>query len=208
MKAVKKDLKAQYIQERDEKLKALGQEKCDEFFVQKMAEVKAIAGQVDGIAEEDVQIGLEEAQGTSEAGASESAVPKATDNSVKVSQESGTFTTISPSSSIPTEDTSILDLLKSHCEGELSGTNLQKASEVASKEITSESPQHQAPEPQKISSPQQQPSNTQTEPQMAPSEGEKNTRKGVELCFKKFFDTLKHTGQKLSETASEVIIRI
>jgi hypothetical protein len=41
-------------------------------------------------------------------------------------------------------------------------------------------------------------------------EGEKNTRRGVELCFEKFFVSLKieHTDQKLSETASEVIIRI
>jgi hypothetical protein len=42
------------------------------------------------------------------------------------------------------------------------------------------------------------------------SEGEKNTRRVVELCFEKFFVSLKteHTDQKLSETASEVIIRI
>jgi hypothetical protein len=38
----------------------------------------------------------------------------------------------------------------------------------------------------------------------------KNTRRGVELCFEKFFVSPKteHTDQKLSETASEVIIRI
>jgi hypothetical protein len=42
-------------------------------------------------------------------------------------------------------------------------------------------------------------------------EGEKNTRRGVELCFGKFFVSPKkteHTDQKLSETASEVVIRI
>jgi hypothetical protein len=41
-------------------------------------------------------------------------------------------------------------------------------------------------------------------------EGEKNTRRGVELCFEKFFVSPKteHTDEKLSETASEVIIRI
>jgi hypothetical protein len=42
------------------------------------------------------------------------------------------------------------------------------------------------------------------------AEGEKNTRRGVELCFEKFFVSPKteHTDQKLSETASEVVIRI
>ena len=42
------------------------------------------------------------------------------------------------------------------------------------------------------------------------TEGEKNTRRGVELCFKNSSFLLKteHTDQKLSETASEVIIRI
>jgi hypothetical protein len=41
-------------------------------------------------------------------------------------------------------------------------------------------------------------------------EGEKNTRRGVELCFEKFFNSpkLKHTDQKQIEITSEVIFKI
>jgi hypothetical protein len=50
---------------------------------------------------------------------------------------------------------------------------------VSSKEDISESPQHHAPEPQKTSSPQQQPTNTPTEPQMAPSTSSTQTLQTV-----------------------------
>jgi hypothetical protein len=73
--AKKKDKVAQYIQERDENLKAIGQEDCDEFFVKKIAEVKAIADEAGEDVVEEAQMGLEEIQGISEAGASGS-VPK------------------------------------------------------------------------------------------------------------------------------------
>jgi hypothetical protein len=105
-----------------------------------------IVGKVaEDIVEED-QMGLEEIQGTSEAGASEAvpkfAAPESTseaDNSVKVTQISETLITISPSSSQPpapepTQDNSILDNLVSHYSSELTeaNLNLQRASEVAS----------------------------------------------------------------------------
>jgi hypothetical protein len=77
----------------------------------------------------------------------------------------------------PSKNTSLLDILESHCEGELPEqvkSNLQTASEIASEAIASEkviseSPQHHAPEPEKTSSPQQKPPSTQSEPHMAPS---------------------------------------
>ena len=41
--AEKKKLTAQYLLERDEKLKAIGKENCDVYYVEKIAEVKEIA---------------------------------------------------------------------------------------------------------------------------------------------------------------------
>jgi hypothetical protein len=62
--ADKKDLKAQYIHERDENLKAPGLENCDEYYKEKIAEVKAIVGEVaEDDMEEEMMIIMEEAQG-------------------------------------------------------------------------------------------------------------------------------------------------
>ena len=44
--ADKKKKTSQYLSERDEKLKAIGQENCAEYYVEKIAEVKRIAGEV------------------------------------------------------------------------------------------------------------------------------------------------------------------
>jgi phosphohistidine swiveling domain-containing protein len=194
--AEKKEKQAQYIQERDEKLKVLGLDKCDEYYVEKIAAVKAIAGEAEDIVEKEAEIGLEEIQVPSVAGASgsvsQAADPEFTsvaDNSIKVTQISEPFITIShvepsiaishvePSSSKPpaTEDTAVLDNLESHYKGELPGVTLHKASEVTSEavvneEVISESPQQQPPEPQMTSTSQiPQPPNTQINPQMAPS---------------------------------------
>jgi hypothetical protein len=64
-------------------------------------------------------------------------------------------TPVTTSSSIPTEDTTVLDNLESHCKGELPGVISEKASEVASMKVASESPHHQSPTPQ-IPQPTQQ----------------------------------------------------
>jgi len=64
----KKD--AQYIAERDAKLKAVGLGDCDKFYVDKLAEVKAIADEVEQEAMKEAQEILKKTQGTSEAGAS------------------------------------------------------------------------------------------------------------------------------------------
>jgi hypothetical protein len=148
--------------------------------MKKIAEVTANASEAAEIAEEEAQFGLEEIQGTSEAGASgsvsQAAAPDSTseaDNSVKVTQISEPLITISPvepSSSSPTEDTTVLDNLESHCKGELPGVSLQKASKVDSEtvvneEVLSESPQQQPPEPQMTSTSQiPQPSQQMTIP--------------------------------------------
>ena len=45
--AEKKQKEAEYLAERDAKLQSLGLENCDEYFVQKIAEVRQIAGSVE-----------------------------------------------------------------------------------------------------------------------------------------------------------------
>jgi len=105
--AEKKRKAAQYKLERDEQLKAMGQENCDQFFVEKLAEVQEIASKVDEEAVKGAKEILKKAQGTPEAGASGS-VPKSTvseaaasevPQSPKVDQISDPQTTITPSSS-------------------------------------------------------------------------------------------------------------
>jgi len=71
----KKKKKEQYIMQREEKLKSLGLENCDDFYVQKLAEVKTMAGEVQQEAVKEVQEMLEKIQETSGAGASE-AIPE------------------------------------------------------------------------------------------------------------------------------------
>jgi len=71
----KKKKKEQYIVQREEKLKSLGLENCDDFYVQKLAEVKAMAGEVQQEAVKEVQEILEKIQETLGAGASE-AIPE------------------------------------------------------------------------------------------------------------------------------------
>jgi len=68
--ADKKKKDAQYIAERDAKLKAVGLGDCDKFYVDKLVEVKAIADEVEQDAVKEAQEILKKTQGTSEAGAS------------------------------------------------------------------------------------------------------------------------------------------
>jgi len=73
--ADKKKKANKYIVERDERLKAIGQENCASYYEQKLAEVKEIAGKVEQEAVKEAKEMLEHIQGTSEAGASE-AIPE------------------------------------------------------------------------------------------------------------------------------------
>jgi len=85
MIADKKQQKADYFAARDAKLKELGLDKCDEYFVQKIAEVRQIAGSVEQQAIEEAEEMLELIPEASEAGASEAAteslLPKVTPTS-------------------------------------------------------------------------------------------------------------------------------
>jgi len=63
--AEKKKQAAQYLLERDEKLKAIGKENCDEYYVEKIAEVKEIAGGAAQDVVKEAQKVLEKNQGTS-----------------------------------------------------------------------------------------------------------------------------------------------
>jgi hypothetical protein len=61
-KANKQELKAQYVQQRDEKLKALGLENCDEVYKSKITEVREMAGKVaEDDADEEMMIVVEKA---------------------------------------------------------------------------------------------------------------------------------------------------
>jgi len=109
--AEKQKKKSQYLLERDEKLKAIGQENCAAYYVEKIAEVKRIAGEVEQDAVKEAQKILEKYQGTPEAGGSgsvpESAAPEFTSEadrteaplSAKVTQIPVSPIIISPSSS-------------------------------------------------------------------------------------------------------------
>jgi len=85
MIADKKQQKADYFAARDAKLKELGLDKCDEYFVQKIAEVRQIAGSVEQQAVEEAEEILELILEASEAGALEAApeslLPKVTQTS-------------------------------------------------------------------------------------------------------------------------------
>jgi len=109
--ADKKKKAAQYIAERDEKLKALGQGDCDKYYVDKLAEVKAIADEVEQEAVKEAQEVLKKVQGTSEASASRSvqeSVASETERieaflSAKVTQIPDPPINITPSSSPSTD---------------------------------------------------------------------------------------------------------
>jgi len=80
MIADKKQQKADYLAARDAKLKSLGLENCDEYFVQKIAKVKKIAGSVEQQAVEEAEKMLELIPEALEA-VSESSLPKVTQTS-------------------------------------------------------------------------------------------------------------------------------
>ena len=113
--AEKKRKKSQYLLERDEQLKAIGQENCAAYYEQKIDEVKRIAGEVEQDAVKEAHKIVEMFQGTPEAGASgsvpESAAPESTSDvggseaplSAKVTQILDSTIIISPLSSPQTD---------------------------------------------------------------------------------------------------------
>jgi hypothetical protein len=153
--------------ERDAKLKKAGLDKEEGFVAEKLAEVREIASETERIVKQKTDV-------------SESEIPKptseATDNTATLSQVSPVSHTSCTTSSIPPEDTSLLDHLESHYLGELPQSsfksNSQTASEMAykataSEKVISEDPQQQQLEPVKTTSPpKQQPTNTPTKPQI------------------------------------------
>jgi len=106
--ADKKKKKEDNLDARDARLKPLGLENCDEYFVQKLAEVKQIAGTVEQEIVKEAKEMLEQIQETSEVGASEAApesaiVAEASEASAKVIQTSDLPTTI-PTPLSPSND--------------------------------------------------------------------------------------------------------
>jgi len=85
MIADKKQQKADYFAARDARLKSLGLDNCDEYFVQKIVEVRQIAGSVEQQAVEEAEEMLELIPEALEAGALEAApeslLPKVTQTS-------------------------------------------------------------------------------------------------------------------------------
>jgi len=113
MIAEKKQKKADYLAAREEKLQSLGLENCDEYFVQKIAEVRQIAGSVEQQAVAEVTEMLEKISEASEADGSVAApesasVAEVLEASVKVIQTSSLPfiipTHISPSSDSDLDD--------------------------------------------------------------------------------------------------------
>jgi len=99
--------KEQYLATREEKFKSIGLDSCDEYYVQKLAEVNEIADKVEQEAVKEAKEMLEQIQGTSEAGVSE-AVPES------AAPESATETGKSEASGNPfdlnsAKETQILD---------------------------------------------------------------------------------------------------
>jgi len=84
----KKKKKEEYLAARDARLKSLGLEDCDEYYVQKIAEVKKIAGSVEEETVKEAKEMLEQIQGTSEAGASEAVPESAASKSATVAEPS------------------------------------------------------------------------------------------------------------------------
>jgi len=92
MIADKKQQKIDYLDARDAKLKSLGLDKCDEYFVQKIAEVRQIAGSVEQETVAEAMEILEQLPETSEA-APESVTAAASEASAKENQTSDLPTT-------------------------------------------------------------------------------------------------------------------
>jgi len=93
MLADKKQQKINYLAARDAKLKSLGLENCDEYFVQKIAEVKKTAGSIEQETVEEAKEMLEQIPEASEAAPESATVAEASEASAKEIQSSDLPTT-------------------------------------------------------------------------------------------------------------------
>ena len=106
--AEKKQKKAYYLAAREEKLQSLGLENCDEYFVQKIAEVRQIAGLVERQAVAEAQEMLEQIPEVPKA--SESAlVAEVSEASAQANQTSG-LPFIIPTHVSPSSDSDLDDI--------------------------------------------------------------------------------------------------
>ena len=149
-----KKKKEDYLAARDARLKSFGLEDCDEYFVQKIAEVKKIAGSVEEETVKEAKEMLKQIQGTSEAGASEVVPESAAPKSTTVAEPSAQMnqipdlpsiipTPLSPSNDLEEPNTSDLPKwdspsnlfsLERHLGGEITKTP-QKATKSVPKKI-------------------------------------------------------------------------
>jgi len=95
MIADKRQQKINYLAARDVKLKSLGLENCDEYYMQKIAEVKQIAGSVEQETVKEAKEILEQIPETSEAAPVSATVAAASEASAKENQTSDLSTTLS-----------------------------------------------------------------------------------------------------------------
>jgi len=107
--ADKKQKEAEYLAERDAKLKSLGLENCDEYFVQKLAEVRQIASSVEHQVVEEAQEVLELIPEASVAAPESTAVASVSEAPVQVTQTSN-LPLIIPSPVSPSNDSDIDDV--------------------------------------------------------------------------------------------------
>jgi len=85
--AEQKKMKKEYLAAREEKLKSIGLDSYDEFYVQKLTEVKEIVDSVELEAVKETKEMLEQIQGTSEVGASEVVPESAAPESATVAEK-------------------------------------------------------------------------------------------------------------------------
>jgi len=98
----KKKKKEEYLVARDARLKSLGLEDCDEYIVQKIAEVKKIVGSVEEETVKEAKEMMEQIQGTSEAGALEAVPESAASKSATMAEPSETSAKMNQIPNLPT----------------------------------------------------------------------------------------------------------
>jgi len=109
MIAEKKQKKADYLAFRDAKLQSLGLENCDEYFVQKIAEVRQIAGSVEQQVVEEAAEMLEKIPEASVAALESASIAEVSEASAKVIQTSS-LPFIIPTPVSPSNDSDLDDV--------------------------------------------------------------------------------------------------
>jgi len=109
MIAEKKQKKADYLVSRDAKLQSLGLENCDEYFVQKIADVRQIAGSVEQQVVEEAQEMLELIPEASVAASEFASIAEVSEASAKVIQTSS-LPLIIPTPVSPSNDSDLDDV--------------------------------------------------------------------------------------------------